>query len=437
MFTSLGIPGPSGVQGVSAQPRVFAEVSGATVEQDFLLALKSPTLLPIDNADGDGSYLVSWTTVPSATSYTLEQDDNPGFTSPVTRYFGADTQYQVNGQYYGTWYYRVMASNASSNSLWSNTELVMVINAPPNAPVLEPITNPDGDGTYLVDWNSVTGTLTYTLEEDDNSSFSSPSISYTGTITQHVVTGQLAGTWYYRVLASNGDGDSPWSNTQLVNVKPSAPVLSAIDNPDGDGNFTIQWSSVTGAISYTLEEDDNDSFGSPKILYQGNNNQFPLTGQYYGTWYYRVMASNAGGKSPWSNTELVVVINAPPAAPVLEPITNPDGDGTYLVDWNSVTGTLTYTLEQDDNSSFSSPSISYTGTITQHVVTGQLAGTWYYRVLASNADGDSPWSNIEVVNVKPSAPVLSPIDNTDGDGNYNVQWSSVTGAISYTLEEDD
>jgi hypothetical protein len=86
-------------------------------------------------------------------------------------------------------------------------------------PVLLAISNPDGDGEYLVDWNEVTGAATYQLQEDDNSAFTSPTERYYGTNSHYDVSGQQGGTWYYRVRASNPLGDSPWSGIQAVTVR--------------------------------------------------------------------------------------------------------------------------------------------------------------------------------------------------------------------------
>ena len=264
----------------------------------------------------------------------------------------------------------------------------------PAAPTLAPIDNADGNAEYLVDWNDVMGATSYTLQEDDNSSFTSPTVRYTGANSQYQVTGQAAGTWYYRVRASNAAGDSPWSNTQSVSVIPAAPVLAPISSPDGDSSYLVDWNDVTGATSYTLQEDDNSSFTSPTLRYTGANSQYQVTGQAAGTWYYRVRAGNAGGDSPWSNVQSTSVI---PAAPVLLPISNADGNGDYLVDWNDATGATSYTLQEDDNPSFNSPGERYAGPNTQYQITAQPGGTWYYRVRASNAGGDSPWTNVESV----------------------------------------
>jgi len=301
------------------------------------------------------------------------------------------------------------------------------------APTLYAIDNSDGNGDYLVDWSDVTNATGYELQEDDNSGFSSPTTRYSGSTSQYQVTAQAGGTWYYRVRASNAVGNGPWSNVESASVASGAPVIGPISNPDGDGSYTVDWSDVSGATSYELQEDDNSGFSTPATRYSGSTSQYQITGQTGGTWYYRVRASNAGGTSPWSNVESVGVI---PAAPILADISNPDGNGDYVVDWSDATGATGYRLEEDDNASFSSPTVRYSGSTSQYQVTGQAGGTWYYRVRASNASGSSPWSNIESVGGVPSSIVLSPISNPDGDGEYLVDWSDVSGATSYELQED-
>jgi len=95
---------------------------------------------------------------------------------------------------------------------------------------------------------------------------------------------------------------------------PSAPVLDDISNPDGDGDYTVSWSAVSGATGYTLEEDDNAGFSSPTAVYSGSGTSKSITGKDAGTYYYRVNASNASGSSDWSNVRSVVV-TAPAPGP--------------------------------------------------------------------------------------------------------------------------
>ena len=272
------------------------------------------------------------------------------------------------------------------------------------SPTLLPIDNDDGDGTFLVDWSTVEGATQYTLEEDESSAFPSPTVRYQGGSSQYSIDGQGAGTWHYRVRASNAGGESAWSNiesTVVEELPPEAPILYPIGNPDHDGDYLVDWSDVVGATKYRLEEDDNAEFNSPIVRYIGYDIQYQVTGRLPGVRYYRVRTSNAAGYSPWSNTEAVVTGELPPDAPVLYPISNPDGDGAYPVDWSDVIGATKYRLEEDDSAEFSSPIVRYLGYSTQYQVTGRLPGVRYYRVRTSNAAGYSPWSNTEWVAVGP------------------------------------
>jgi hypothetical protein len=184
--------------------------------------------------------------------------------------------------------------------------IVFKLGFPLEAPNLSSISNDDSDGDYLLDWNEVTSATSYTLEEDNNSSFSSPVTRYEGPNTQYQITGQENGCWYYRVRASDAETDSPWSDDKAVAVL-DAPILSPINNFDGDGDYLIDWSDVTAATSYTLQEDDNSSFSSPVTRYKGSNTQYQINGQLNGTWHYQVQASCEAGNSQWSEEEIVTV----------------------------------------------------------------------------------------------------------------------------------
>jgi uncharacterized repeat protein (TIGR01451 family) len=179
----------------------------------------------------------------------------------------------------------------------------------PDTPVLDAISNSNCDGDYIVSWNTAYLATAYTLQEDDNSSFSSPATAYSGSGTSKSITGKAAGTYYYRVKATNSWGDSGWSNVWSVSVQPpNTPVLNAISNDDGDGNYTVSWNAATCAETYTLQEDDNSSFSSPTTQYNGSGTSWYASGKSGGTYYYRVKASNSVGDSGWSDTRSTSVV---------------------------------------------------------------------------------------------------------------------------------
>jgi len=91
----------------------------------------------------------------------------------------------------------------------------------------------------------------------------------------------------------------------------SAPVLNAIDNADGDGDYTVSWSADDNATSYALQEAVGESFINSATVYTGTETAYDVTGKAPGTYYYRVNAENESGPSLWSNVESIVVMSNP------------------------------------------------------------------------------------------------------------------------------
>ena len=132
---------------------------------------------------------------------------------------------------------------------------------PAGAPTLNAINNPGGDYKFTVSWSAVNLATRYTLQEDDNAAFSSPTTVYVGSGLSKLVYVQAVGTYYYRVNASNAFGESSWSNTQAVLVTVTPPPCPATGAWSGAGNrFSISYQvaqsgnacrvqSVTGHLS--------------------------------------------------------------------------------------------------------------------------------------------------------------------------------------------
>lgn len=261
-----------------------------------------------------------------------------------------------------------------------------------SAPTLSPISNPENDGAYQVSWSAVSGATGYLLQEDDASDFSSPTTRYSGTATQTNISGQVVGTWYYRVRATAGGTQSEWSNTVSTQVLPQAPVLAPISNPSQADAYLVNWSDVSGATGYRLEQSANSAFSTVTVRYSGMTSQYQVTGQPGGTWYYRVFTLVGASESGPSNVASTVVTASLLSAPVLNVIGNPDGDGTYAVTWGSVTDAMGYRLEESASPYFAQPTVVYEGALRQYNAVDMPSGTWYYRVRATAAGGNSPWS---------------------------------------------
>ena len=92
-----------------------------------------PVLDSIDNADGDGSYTVSWSASSNAETYVLQEATNSAFVDAAISYTGPATSHGVSGRGAARYYYRVKALNTWGESAWSNVRQTDVVwEAEPN-----------------------------------------------------------------------------------------------------------------------------------------------------------------------------------------------------------------------------------------------------------------------------------------------------------------
>lgn len=114
-----------------------------------------------------------------------------------------------------------------------------------------------------------------------------------------------AGTYYWRVRASNDCGYGSWSaawSTTVV-VAPSVPSLLAPANGASTTDTTpdLDWSSVSGAVSYRIQVADNPGFAPSEIDTTAAASDYtPASPLALGWHYWRVYGSNSCGDSPWS-----------------------------------------------------------------------------------------------------------------------------------------
>ncbi len=105
---------------------VNATVYLPLVMRRWSLVPYAPTLNPIDNADGDNSYVVSWTgqTALLPITYTLQEATDAAFTTGL-REVCATVQLSctVSGNPVGTYHYRVRGTNAWGAGTWSNVQV--------------------------------------------------------------------------------------------------------------------------------------------------------------------------------------------------------------------------------------------------------------------------------------------------------------------------
>ncbi|HVI26067.1 MAG TPA: RHS repeat protein [Xanthomonadaceae bacterium] len=376
-----------------------------------VLVTRAPTEGPGITAPAsglNGSYTISWTAVPLADRYVLQESGNAGG-SWATAYSGSARQKAFAGHAAGSWSYRAQGCNANGCGPWSAMATVQVFYPPATAPALSAPAS-DYDGAYTVSWAAVNGASSYSLEEGVNGG--TWRTAYSGGAVTKTFSGKSSGGYAYRAKACNAAGCGPASAAKTVQVTlppasapvPSAPALSST------GSYTVSWAAVAGASSYALEERFNS--GSWTGVYSGSALSKALSGRSQGTYAYRLRACNAAGCSPNSATRTMVV-DFRPAAPTLT-LPSSTTSHSFPVKWTSSATATSYRLEQSaDGGAWT---VAYSGTALS-VSLGRPNATYRYRVQACNGYGCGAYSAIRTITVdwEPCRMCIAPAGSVEAD----------------------
>jgi hypothetical protein len=244
------------------------------------------------------------------------------------------------------------------------------------------------------------------------------------------------------------------ANTSLDNAIDLWAYTSDAESPDSDLTLTIdntpdpnagvsmdsnRYIDINPAPDWTGQTDVTICVTDPGNLSDTDTFSVDISPRVTDTNIYLPIILNNAGSSPPVG---------PPSAPVLNPINNSDGDGDYTVSWSSVSGATAYVLQEDDNASFTSPTTPYSGANTSQTITDRAAGTYYYRVQATNSLGSSSWSNVVSVQVTQPGVVPQPGYWSGGNVSFEVTPDSstvhdftaevyVSGCGTYSLTSND
>ncbi|WP_346948518.1 hypothetical protein [Dyella sp.] len=412
-------------------------VGGWTVSQNLGVTPAAP-VITVPGSIVNGNYTVSWTAPVSATSYDVQEAVNGGAWTSIATGTTA-TSISRPGTSGGSYTYQVQAKNSYGTRGWVTSNAVTVdttYGVVPPAPASLTVPAASADGNVSLSWAAVSQITHYVVQQSSDGGTNWSGI-YDGTATTTAMSGLANGSYQYRVEACNAYNCSAWqngSNALVVTHPPTGvPTLTAPANST-NGSFTISWTAVSTATSYTLQESVNGGGTWTQVQANGNTS-WPTSGRGNGNYSYRVQACNVGGcASGWSSTGTTTVLLPPPTPTgITVPATS---NGPISVSWNASPTATRYDLYQNINNAGWTLAASVSSTSV--TVTATTSGTYLFFVAAYNASG---WngavnnSSQVTVTIPPSAAPNLSTPGSSSTGSYTVSWSAVSGATSYNLQE--
>jgi hypothetical protein len=303
----------------------------------------------------------------------------------------------------GTYYWRVQARDLFGNiGPWSSVFTVTIVE--PAAPtIITPANNANVVGYPNFSWSAVPGAKYYDVQFDRAITMDDdPTISVQAGTSLTGVQMYLGAT-YWRVRVEDDAGHfSDWSAVRTVNTVEAGPVTisSPANGASVVGIMKVVFPAVSGARVYQLELDTVPTFDSANLT-ENVSDVTPIEINPFsaGLWYWHVRVYDQNYIfGAWSGTR-TVTFKAPKAPTLSSPkngktITYP---APFLLSWKAVTGASKYKIEIDNDSDFSSPTLTNDAVLGLNFndILGVLVrgNTYYWRVKAIDAGGnESVWS---------------------------------------------
>ena len=390
--------------------------------------------------------VLSWDSVPGATSYTIVRSGTPSETGTAADAGASRTSYTTRSLAAGSVYsFTISASNASGPG---PTTANLPLQVPP--PASPSFTAPTVSATQVaLAWTAAPSATGYKLYKGATSATAATllqvvtppaALSYTDTA---VTTNAPVG---YQLVSTNPGGDGGAATLDLF-VPPSAPAgLTAVANLYA---IALTWNQVAGVTSYDVIEGTTSqcSIGAGCAVVvsvpqpaSGATAATMLSARNAATQYfYRVVARTVvGSGSAQSAPSGEASATTAPAAPTgLTALADPN-QPTITVSWNRTPAAQSYDLVETrvDNNATSTVGVSDppSGSSVQAVRSGLQPGTQYtYTVAARNAAGASaPAGGASATTAGLQPPANLKVTSTTAT-SITLGWSAVTSAAAYLV----
>jgi Fibronectin type III domain len=374
----------------------------------FKTAPAGPPTAPVNlaaSAASSSQINLTWTnTSTTQTGVKIERStDNVTFTQ-IAIAGATAASYQDTGLSASTTYsYRVRATNAAGDSAYSNVAGAATLPPPPTAPTGLSATAASSSQINLTWTNTSTTQTGVKIERSiDNVTFTQIAVAGAADVGYSDAGLSASTTYSYRVRATNASGDSAYSNVaSAVTQAPPPPAAPTNLSATTASSSQIDLSWTNGSTAQTgvkIERSTDDVIFTQIAVAAAGAVNYSDTGLSASTTYfYRVRATNPSGDSPYSNVASATTQAPPPppTAPTSLSATAASSSQINLAWTNTSTAQTGVKIERStDNVIFTQIAVAG-GSAASYSDTGLSASTTYsYRVRATNAAGDSAYSNV-------------------------------------------
>jgi len=427
-----------------------------------IVQLLSP---PDAETDLDVSPEFVWQLRSDASSYDFEIALDPNFTFGRQGITTQEDRTLLENplDYESTYFWRVRGVNDAGAGEWSVTRVfgTKSLPLPPSRVFLLTPANQQTDVsiTPAFEWFAVTGASGYQFELSQDPGFASGVTAVETQDVSLVVEQELdyESVYFWRVRAVNEVGSGQWSAIRVFStVENPQPGLVTLLQP-GNGEFGVtitpefNWFAAQRANNYEIQVSETADFSVNAQSATTTATSITLTENlaYDRVYFWRVRALNDTGSGEWSDIRIFTTEEEPlpPTRVNLEQPANRDfsADITPLFSWLQAFGAESYTFQLSTDPGFLTLVSEVTQEDVQLVLTDALnyETTYYWRVRATNAIGEGPWSAtrlfVTIADPTPKPPqrvfLVAPANQAQSVSRLPLfSWLASENATSYDVE---